>query len=750
MVTMAVVDPYSPCPCGSGEKFKWCCQKVEAYAERAQRLHENGQLDLALDALEEGLRKQPDNPWLLMRKAMILSGADKPQEAKPVLQRLVSKQPGHMGAQALLVRVVVETEGPIAGAAQFQQALSSAPPERRASLALMAQMLGVLLSEAGEFAAGLRHLELGMQLGGRTEPDPNTLRTLQFIETNAAILPWIKNPYTLSPAPAGLKPALRDRFEQAIRWAEEGLWSSASSAFETLSADGAGIEADRNLGLCRLWIADEAGATAALRRFVKRAGETDEAVDIEALAQLTAPVDRDDLVERVQLIWPVRDRDALLAALNGQATFVPQGPVPLDADDEHSPEVDLFVQLDRPRVEARTGLKASEIPKIVAHLFVGTQIVALEAFDDERLGPLADRFTALAAGAIAPAHPRTKVMGDMARSTLPFVLSWLPPEGLSASEQERLDREERSRIRREVWPNVPQPFLGRQTPLQAAKAGNARVPLRAAVLRLELQGDSQIAGPDFAWLREQLGLAPEPEIDPETADIGRLHLSRLHLIPVDRLSDDRLIELYRRARRTMLSLAIDRAARALVQRPALFDAKVSVVSVYADLASASALRGDRDESVAWLQKGRQAEPAAQRSKNAPSWDMTEIELRTGREDPEAWVPELAVVMERYRDDAAANQTLFRHLLGMGLIRLMPNPDDPKTMLLDTRTLQALISQYGPKVTTASGHLGVSATKGGIWTPGSSSSGSGGGLWTPGSEAGSGASGEKPKLIIPGR
>ena len=68
---MALVDPYSPCPCGSGQKFKWCCQKVEAFAERAERLYEGGQIDAALGTLDEGLRKVPDNPWLLVRKALI-------------------------------------------------------------------------------------------------------------------------------------------------------------------------------------------------------------------------------------------------------------------------------------------------------------------------------------------------------------------------------------------------------------------------------------------------------------------------------------------------------------------------------------------------------------------------------------------------------------------------------------------------------------------------------------------------------
>ncbi|MFO0958668.1 MAG: SEC-C metal-binding domain-containing protein [Isosphaeraceae bacterium] len=59
---MAAVEPYSPCPCGSGEKFKWCCQKIESYADKAQRLYEGGQIDAALKALDEGLRKRRPTP----------------------------------------------------------------------------------------------------------------------------------------------------------------------------------------------------------------------------------------------------------------------------------------------------------------------------------------------------------------------------------------------------------------------------------------------------------------------------------------------------------------------------------------------------------------------------------------------------------------------------------------------------------------------------------------------------------------
>jgi hypothetical protein len=152
----------------------------------------------------------------------------------------------------------------------------------------------------------------------------------------------------------------------------------------------------------------------------------------------------------------------------------------------------------------------------------------------------------------------------------------------------------------------------------------------------------------------------------------------------------------------------------------------------------------------WIARGRQAAPAGDRAKLAPFWDMLEIRGRSRMEQPEAWVPDLAVVLERYKENPDASSTIVYTLLEMGLVQTVPNPDDPNRLLLDTQMLRAVMVAYGPRVTTAGGELGVSASRGQLWTPGGSSGG-GGGIWTPGSETG-GASGSegKPKLIIPGR
>lgn len=749
---MAAVDPYSPCPCGSGQKFKWCCQKVEALAERAQRLFENGQAEAAIEAVDEGLKKEPGNAWLLTRKALYLIRQHAPEPAKDALRQVLRQNPAHLGASILLTRLVLETEGGEAGAAQFQQTITSLPVTDRPVLAALARLVGALLSQAGFYAAALAHLKLAASLSDKDQESSSSLRT---IESNGSVPVWLKNPYTLAEAPDGLSTSQRDQFNQALGWAKTGLWSSAAAAFEMLSSEAAAsAPAERNLGLCRLWMADDPGASEAFARYAGRLGVTTEAVDFEALRQSITEVGPDDQVEHVQLIWPVRDRDALLKSLRADAASEDFGSGPIDPEDPESPQVDQFGLLDRPVIrEPKPGLRPDDIPRFVARIHVGQEIVALEAYDDGRLDGLVERFTAIAQGAIPPAHPKTKVLEKIAKATLALAWEWRLPEEIDDQEAERLDREQGSWIIREGWPNTPMPFLKGKTPLEVAKAGNALVPLRAALFRLEQTNDtSWDSTADFASLRATLGLQPEPEIDPETVVVEDVHIARLSFIAADRLNDDRLAALYRQARRFGLADVLERAGRVLADRPQAWEkAGVKAITLFSELALIASAQKKTDEAFEWIKRGRQAEPAATRSATAVSWDMTELKVRARADRPEVWVPELAVVLDRYSQDSSANQILMMHLIEMGLVRMVPNPDRAGDYFVDSRPLQYLMAEYGPRVTTASGGLGVSATKGEIWTPGGPS-GSGGGLWTPGSDAGGaqGGSGDKPKLIIPGR
>jgi hypothetical protein len=85
-------------------------------------------------------------------------------------------------------------------------------------------------------------------------------------------------------------------------------------------------------------------------------------------------------------------------------------------------------------------------------------------------------------------------------------------------------------------------------------------------------------------------------------------MARLASIPADQLDDDRLLVLYRRARRGLITEALEAASLAIVARPNLFDNRPGeAVSVYSDLASLAAARGEMDRAMTWLARGRQAD-----------------------------------------------------------------------------------------------------------------------------------------------
>ena len=139
---MALVDPYAPCHCGSGQKYKWCCQSVEAYIERSQRLLDNGQHELAINPLVEGLAKVPDNVSLLVAKALVQLHLNQAEPAGETLRHLLQRQPGPSGWFDLDDQARPGHRGSPAGAAQFQQALSASRPEDRPGLASLASFLG--------------------------------------------------------------------------------------------------------------------------------------------------------------------------------------------------------------------------------------------------------------------------------------------------------------------------------------------------------------------------------------------------------------------------------------------------------------------------------------------------------------------------------------------------------------------------------------------------------------------------------
>lgn len=743
---MALFDPYSPCPCGSDKKFKWCCQKVEAYAERGHRLENNGQHDAAIAAYDEGLAKVPCNPWLLLQKSVLLIELQRLEEAKTCVATVLQSQPDHLGAAVLLCRLVLSTEGPVAAVAELQRAFLHAKDEARNELFQITSIVALDLAKAGYFPAARKHFELAIGLNGSEEPVLQP--AFASFKSKPGVAPWLKDNYALDDVPGGLEGPLRAQFEQALGWARDGLWDSAAAAFELLSADrAAGPAADHNLGLCRLWLGDDEAATAALRRWIAREGPTTRAVDLEIVCQLIDESTDKEPIEHLQLTWPLRDRGAFVHILERDMTIVDGEKRHLDPEDDESPEVASFYWLDRPQVDARTGLGRQEIPLILAKVLVGPDTVVLEAHDDGRLSGLIDRFAALAGRSVPPAHPRTKVIGQVDRIDHAMSWHWHLPPALPDQEKRRLTRQQIAHLMMTIWPETPLKQLGGRSPVQAGRAGNSEVPLRAVLLTLEFSGERLGDEVDWAGLRSRLSISPEPPIDPATVDIDSIPLGRLALLPLPRLDDERLVKVYLRAHEWALVDPMLRAAHEIVGRPHLSSSsKLDQRILNSDLALESIEQGDRASAMEWIRRGRATQDLARLPDHTAFWDMMEIQIRASFDPVNDWVPELAVVIERYQANEQASAMVTSRLIEMGLLHLVSQPDRPGEIMLDSRILQRLLSLYGPKVTTSSGYLGVSATRGEIWTPQTSAQGSA--IWTPASDREAAKSSEK-RLILPG-
>ena len=745
---MALADPYSQCPCGSGEKYKWCCQKVEAFADRSQRLVDTGQIELAIKPLEEGLAKFPANPWLSMKKALILLHLEKDEDAKQTLRAMLAKSPAHIGGLVLLTRLVVETEDPVAGTAMFQQALSSAKPPERRSLESLAAFVGSSLANQGLAIAGAKHLELAQRLGAS---DESTTNALAAIRTNPAFSSWEKNSYRLWQVPGTVAPEFRESFDRALSWAEQGLWSAAASAFELLSAgSAAGALADRNRGICCLWLADNEAAVQSLRRYISRSSPTLDAVDLESLCQRTHLEPTDAKIEFVHLTWPIRNKSGLLTALRAHKSVEPGSPRTLYANDPESTKVERFFLLDRPRVEARPDLTRADMPLIQGELLVGPDTVVLEALDDGRLDALTDRFTALAVPNIPPAHPRTKVIGHEKAYAIAMSWRWAIPPGLPRDQTVRLNNEQFAYLMAEVWPNTRHPSLRGRTPLQTAKAGDSPLALRAAIRLLEQSEEDWCQDVDWAQLRQQLQVPPEPAIDLERLDLDLLHLSRWALIPIQPLDDARLVDLFRRSRDWGVRSVAYRAAKHLLDRQSVWAGElVTAIEIYGELALETARRTRSDIAKDWIRRGRDADRASKLHAEPLAWDLLELETRMLIEEPDSWVPFLAILLQAARGDRESTTKLIVQLAELGLVRLIPDPKRPGQIAVDTQVLEFLLSQYGPRVTTATGELGVAASRNEIWTPESAAPTGSSAIWTPGAPT-SATAAERPRLILPGQ
>ena len=89
------IEQYTACSCGSGKKFKWCCQAISPGIEHAWEQEHNKQHEMALRTIDQVVAENPNNPEAWGQKAHLLVVNQKIDAAEEALARAFALNPNY-------------------------------------------------------------------------------------------------------------------------------------------------------------------------------------------------------------------------------------------------------------------------------------------------------------------------------------------------------------------------------------------------------------------------------------------------------------------------------------------------------------------------------------------------------------------------------------------------------------------------------------------------------------------------------
>ncbi len=712
------LDPYQPCPCGSGKKIKFCCSKdiisdlgkvlelldadqrvacvtqidklIESKGQRAALMVlkadvqiELGQLDAAEKTVDALLSKQIDNPIALAQASVLLAAKGNVGDAVMKLQRAVE---------------LIDQEWPMAVYHAFG-------------------VMGRALMSQGNIMAARRHLLVQASLSNAR--DSRVMQMLARIQSSPDIPLLLKQDAPFAERPADASWA--EDFDDAMQTAGRGAWMAAAEKLTMLAFRARREPAIfKNIAILRSWLADVEATVAAWRSFVEREGvPLDEAVEAEALAQLLDPNAAHDTVDVVSLTYDVGDTDSLMERLlsDRRVARMPIDPSQLADDDDQPPPKAAYWLLDKPVPETGEGITREAVPTVLGELYLfGKQTDRRARL--EFTVPRKHDFDARKAvcsevlDELATPTDAEEVVDEIDAVTSALTWNWRFPDDTPRDVREQLIAEQQRDVLLETWPEQPLGVLDGKTPAEAAADPAYHVRVLAAILLLELGTQAQsLPEIDFNELRARLKLPKRETIDPASVDVASLSVIQLSQLDIPKLSDDQLLVAYQRAGRIGAMHALQGLAAEVTARESL-EGRVDKSETYELLAQTTR---DSDQAIEFIHKACEAAVAQGQSRGP--WLLAELRLRFERGLPDQIPHLIQQIQRKYINEPEVAQGLYQVLLQYGLITPDGKPATPR--------------QAEPVGAAAA----APEPTGGIWTPDSAETSAGGEkkskLWIPG-------------------
>jgi hypothetical protein len=703
------LDAYQPCPCGIDKKIKFCCGaeiiedlgKIETALEGDQRLG-------ALDLCNRLLAQKPDKPCLLMHKSMVQMALHELAPCRETVNHLLQVAPNNPAGLAMAAMLDCQEGKPEDAVNNLQQALEA---QQGTLIPTVYQAIGIIartLDVVGEPLAAQAHA--AFQAAASQGQDREAVMTLLEIESGGQIPLAVQGINQLVPAPAEgkLTAAGIADFNAALQQANLGCWLAGAKKFEALAArEGQEPAVWRNISVLRMRVLDHHAAIAALRKFTAFASvPRDDAVEAEALAQyLSDPADVDTLPE-LTVTYSVSDISALQEHLltSKRVQSIPYNPEQFKEEGE-PPPMSVFLLFDREVPANSQNLTRDNVTKVLGEVLLygkETDRPARVEFTSIKTPDFAARLKHLTEvlGSFAGEKLKEEETGRVSAAAAALAINWRFPDDTPPDVRKKLITEHRTQTLLSIWPNLQMGVLDGKSPRQVVGDPAGQIRVQAIILQMDLA--EPVENPDFNKLRRSLGLPTIEPLDPAGIRVETLSPARQTRLIVDKLTDEQLIAVYRRAALSAAPRLFRKVGLEVVSRPSLDKhPQIDKGEAY-EILSRMAL--DADEAVGFLVKAQESAKAKGRS--PARYMLAELPYRLQRGEEQESRRILELLTTKHAKEPGVAQALYGLLAQLGLMRTDPATGRPVMV----------IPSAGGAPSAMGEPTAAPAPKSSLWTP----------------------------------
>lgn len=622
------LDAYSPCPCGSGKKFKWCCQPIHVYITKAFQQDEDGQHEMALKTMEELTAAHPDNPEAWGRKAELLWRHQRAEEAENTLQKAFDLNPNYPFGQ-FLRGMFRREEGEIQGALLlFRKAADTVDLEAKDLLAGIWALIADCEIKMNRPVATRAALKLAVHFNPADESAREALDS--YADDRSPLPRSARREYSFEKPSASLSPERKAAWDQALQRAGTGKMSDAAWAFgELTGSDPDNAAAWYNLAVVRAWLGDNRRALEALDRYLALEADAGKATNAWALGEVLrfgqGMEDQADILEHAYL-YQIADPQRVSAAIQHLQS---QRKLIVFPGRENEPVLNALV-LERP-VSLTAEQAASRPPRLGAYLLVVMDRLRIWHTDPEALEKVREELRERSGPGLTNEKPEVATPGfrDALASSMVFPVDVTEPE-----ERLKQVRQEEERYFEEKWLHLPRKSLNGTPPIDAAGHPVLRNKLAGVIQFLQECALPTGQPYDFDRLRRKLGLlAGAPAVAQPAAasgpDIGSMSAPELAQLPTATLPDDQLEQAYQSALKLDAKELAGRFALELVGRPPRPE-RPDRFPWYTHLVQVALGQGNTDAALDFLNDGEKADCEQNEGRRRNDYELRRGQLHAKR------------------------------------------------------------------------------------------------------------------------